>query len=111
MRQRTGPRRIRFHGQDLEFSQELRYLVADETAASVVGQTPRGRPPGEEDWRSAIATTLDLFDKAGRGIEGYEWLVTPNAKLDDHRPLELIQDGKGLEIVRETERLLAKFDA
>jgi hypothetical protein len=100
-------RRIRFHGQDLEFSPELKYLVADETAGSVVGDTPRAHETPREEWKESIAEILDLFDDAGRGIDGYEWLVTPNPDLADQRPLDLIRVGRGPTVLSAARKLLA----
>ncbi len=109
VRGHPGPKRIRFHGQELEFSPALKYLLADEAAVSVLGEPAEGHGQGEEEtgWKRVIASALDLFDGAGRGSEAYGWLVTPNPQLDDQRPLDLIGIGRGAEIIRETERYLS----
>jgi hypothetical protein len=103
------PQRIRFHGQEVEFSPALRYLLADETAVSVLGEPAQGHGPDKAatEWQRAIATVLDLFDDAGRGSEAYEWLVTPWSKLNDRRPLDLIEHGRGSEVIRQVEHLLS----
>ena len=96
--------RICFHGQNLPFSQELRYLIADEETAVVLGERPSSRArPGDEPWKQTLAQALDLFDSAGRGPEGYGWLVTPNPRIAGRRPLSLLQEGaveEGLVLIR-----------
>lgn len=102
------PARIRFHGQELEFSEELKYLVADEAATSILGESPtvRGHDDDVTVWKRTITRALNLFEDADRGLEGYEWLVTPNAGLGDERPLGMIKRGAGNDVLRETERYL-----
>jgi hypothetical protein len=110
LRARPAPKRICFHGEELEFSEELRYLLADEAATAAVGEPPAVRSTGHDPvpWKRAIATALNLFAEAGRGWEGYRWLVTPNADLGDERPLTLIRRGRADEVIRETEHHLSR---
>ncbi|HSC21893.1 MAG TPA: hypothetical protein VLC07_09210 [Solirubrobacterales bacterium] len=91
----------------MEFGRELKYLVAAETAAAVAGKGSREPVKSGQGWEGALALVLDLFDAAGRGSEGYEWLVMPSSRLADRRPLELIRDGKSREVIDEAERYLS----
>jgi hypothetical protein len=106
---RTGPDRIRFRGQELAFTAEVRYLIADEVASTMVGVPEDGRhhDPTDAAWKRAITASLDLFDKAGLGQEGYEWIVTPNQSLDYARPLDLIRLGRIEEVLEEAVRHLS----
>jgi hypothetical protein len=98
---RRAPAVICFHGQTVSFSRELRYLLADEEAATVLGERPLTRAYPEEDpWKLALGEALDLFDEAGKGPEAYEWLVTPNAQIGNERPLSLLQQGASDEALR-----------
>lgn len=103
---RPTPTRIRFHGQSLEFTREVKYLVADETAVSVVGHGPRRQREDEEAWEGTLTAVLNLFDKTGGGYDPYEWLVTPNQYLHDGRPLERIEQGESEEVIKAARRLL-----
>jgi uncharacterized protein (DUF2384 family) len=102
---------VRFHGQEIVVSRELRYLVADEAAANFLGRRPSGRVvPTEDGWMQVLGLTLDLFDDAGRGTDAYEWLVTPNAEIDHRPPLALLQQDSSHELLRLTRRHLGEVD-
>lgn len=98
---------VRFHGQDVEVSRELRYLVADEAAAQTLGRRPHGRiVPFEDDWMQALGLALDLFDSVDQGVEAYRWLVTPNPEAGNRSPIRLLQEDKPDELVSLTLRHL-----
>lgn len=89
-------------------SRELRYLVADEAAALALDRRPAGRvAPFEADWMQALGLTLDLFDSVDRGVEAYEWLVTPNSEIGDKAPLGLLQGDRSEELLLLTRRHLS----
>lgn len=104
-----GPHQIRFHGQILDFTAEVRYLLADETATTSLGEEPvdRGNQTNSPASRQLIALTLDRFAQAGRGRDAYAWLVTPSPDLDDKRPIELLGRGEGEVVLSAVEQVLA----
>ena len=102
---------MQFHGQEIAVSRELRYLAADEAAASFLGRRPRGRVvPTEDRWMQILGLTLDLFDDAGRGTDAYEWLVTPNEEIGCRPPLVLLQQDRSQELLQLTRRHLERID-
>ncbi|MGD9737166.1 MAG: hypothetical protein AB7V58_16390 [Solirubrobacterales bacterium] len=102
---------MRFHGQEIAVSPELRYLAADEAAANFLGRRPHGRVvPTEDRWMQILGLTLDLFDDAGRGTDAYEWLVTPHEEIGDRPPLVLLQQDRSQELLRLTRRHLGQID-
>lgn len=111
VRSRPEPRRIRFHGQELDFSDELKFLVADEAAYSLVPEDSVVRLAGEAepDWERVINMALTRFDRAGRGRDAYEWFVSPSTDLDNLRPIELVQRGLGAELIEATDRHLSRL--
>lgn len=97
--------RIRFHGEELEFTAEVRYLVADEAATRSLGRSPMRRSVSTEAPipKRLLAEVLDAFATAGRPEEAYVWLVTPLEELDGQRPIESLRVRRGpqvLELVR-----------
>jgi hypothetical protein len=53
-----------------------------------------------------LGLALDLFDQAGRGVEAYKWLVSPNAVIAQHPPLLLLQQDMPDELLRLTQEHL-----
>ncbi|HEX8084207.1 MAG TPA: hypothetical protein VF529_07940 [Solirubrobacteraceae bacterium] len=103
---------VRFYGQDLRFTAEVRYLVADQAATVALGAAAktRGEHLGEDadPIRRNLSLVLDRLSESLAPDDVYRWLVVPHPELAGQRPFLVAARGRTAAILEIIERSFAR---